>query len=105
MIHKYFNKDIDQCSPVQVDYERVVNYDADGNEIITWEEVDYPAIQATNGVVQDWSLNALLSAGINPNFPIHTGNNTRLEGIDVVNQAAAMADSILAENNKENNNE
>lgn len=103
MIHKYFSKDIDQCSPVQVDYERVVNYDADGNEIITWEEVDYPAIQNANGIVQDWSLNALLSAGINPNFPIHTGNNTRLEGIDVVNQAAAMADSILAEDTNNNN--
>lgn len=104
MIKKYFSKDVDQCSPVQVDYERVVNYDADGNEIITWEEVDYPAIQAANGAIQDWSLNALLAAGINPNFPIHTGNNTRLEGIDVVNQATAIADEILAEdtnNNKE----
>lgn len=76
---------------------RVVNHDKDGNEIITYEEFDYPSFQDSLGVVENWSLESLLKAGVNPNFPIHTGNPTRLDGIDVVNQAAAIADSLLAE--------
>lgn len=95
VLSKYFSKKVNQCSPVQKDYERMVNYDEDGNEFITFVEVDYPSIQAANGVVEDWSLKALLAAGINPNFGIHTGNPTRLEGIGVVNDAAAIAESII----------
>lgn len=98
VLSAHFDKSVNQCSPVQPDFNRVVNYDKNGNEIITYEEVDYPSIQDSLGTVHEWSLNALLRAGINPNFPIHTGNSTRLDGIDVVNQASAIADSILAEN-------
>lgn len=100
MVTKYFDKSVPKSSPVQKDYNRVVNYDENGNEFITFEEVDYPAIQQANGEAADWSLNALLAAGVNPNFPIHTGNNTRLEGLNTLNQAIAIADSILAEETK-----
>lgn len=100
VLSKYFSKDVDVKSPIQKDYNRVVNYDSDGNEYIIWEEVDYPSIQAANGSISNWSLNALLAAGINPDFPIHTGNPTRLDGVGVVNDAAAIADEILSENSK-----
>ena len=93
VLSKYFSKNVNQASPVQIDYDRVVNYDENGNEFVTWVEVDYPTIQASHGVVEDWSLNALLAAGIDPSFPIHTGNPTRLDGfsevmnaIDVINK-------------------
>lgn len=102
ILKKYFDKSVNLSSPVQKDYNRVVNYDENGNEFITYEEVDYPAIQKSNGTVDMWELNSLLSAGINPNFPIHTGSNTRLEGVGVVKQAEAIADSILAESVENN---
>lgn len=100
MVTKYFDKSVPKSSPIQKDYNRVVNYDENGNEFITWEEVDYSSIQQANGSVDMWSLNSLLAAGVNPNFPIHTGNNTRLEGLNTLNQAVAIADSILAEETK-----
>lgn len=98
VLSAYFDSSLNQSSPLQKDFNRVVNYDENGNEYISWEEVDYPSIQNSNGVVSDWSLNSLLAAGINPNFPIRTGLNTRLEGIGVVNEAASIADEILSEN-------
>lgn len=98
VLSAYFDSSFNQASPVQKDFNRVVNYDENGNEYITWEEVDYSSIQNANGVVSDWSLNSLLAAGINPGFPIHTGSPTRLEGISVVDSAAAIADEILSTN-------
>lgn len=97
VLSKYFDKNVNQSSPVQKDYNRVVNHDAEGNEFISFVEVDYPTIQASHGKVGDWSLDSLLKAGINPNFAIHTGNPTRLDGLDTVNAAIAEADAILAE--------
>lgn len=102
VLKHYFDKDIDQRSPVQKDYARVAKHDDNGNEYITFEEIDYAKLQSSLGTVDMWSLNALLKAGINPDFPIHTGNPTRLEGIDVITQAEAMVDEIL---NETNNNE
>lgn len=101
VLKNYFNKKTGE-SLIQDDYERVVNYDEKGDEIVTWKKVDYEAIQKSNGDVSDWSLDALLKAGINPNFPIHTGNATRLEGIDVVNRAAVIADTLITEDTNKN---
>ena len=95
VIARLFDYELNQCSPVQVDYVRKVNYDEDGNQFITYEEVDYPKLQASLGVWNDWSLQSLLKAGINPNFPIHTGNPTRLEGLDALDAFASQADEIL----------
>lgn len=97
VLKHYFDKSVNQASPVQPDYDRVVNYDEDGNEFITYVEVDYPKIQESHGLVGDWSLDALLKAGINPNFSIHTGNPTRLEGIGTIQDAEAYVDSLLVD--------
>lgn len=97
VLSKYFDKNVDQSSPVQKDYKRVVDHDADGNEIISFVEVDYATLQASHGSVGDWSLASLLKAGIDPSFGIHTGNPTRLDGISAINEASAIADEILAE--------
>lgn len=95
VLTKNFSYEVDQFSPVQEDFSRKVQYDEDGIEHIVFVPVDYPAIQASFGFVSDWSLNALLAAGVNPNFPISTGLNTRLEGVDVLAQFDSVADSIL----------
>lgn len=102
VLSKYFNKDVDQCSPIQEDRQRVVQYDEDGNEMVVYLPVDYPTFQASNGLVTDWSLDALLKAGVNPDFPIHTGNPTRIEGTDVLEQYAAFAEDILKAENESN---
>lgn len=101
VLKKYFDTHSGE-SLIQDDYDRVVNYDESGSEHITWMKVDYESIQKSNGFVSDWSLDSLLKAGINPNFPIHTGNSTRLEGIDVVSEAAAIADTLIAEDTNKN---
>lgn len=101
-ISKYFDKNVNQQSPVQKDYSRVVNYDSEGNEYITFVEFDYPSFQKSLGSVNDWSLDSLLAAGINPDFPIHTGVGTRLEGVSSIADWNAAADTILEENINDN---
>lgn len=103
-LSRLFNYELDQCSPVKDDLMRKVNFDEDGNEFITYSKVDYPKLQTSLGSVTDWSLDALLKAGINPDFPIHTGIGTRIEGIETIAQAEAVADSLLADIETENNN-
>lgn len=93
----HFDKTVDQRSPVQPDYARVVNYDDEGNEKITYRQVDYDAIVESHGTVDAWSLDALLKAGVNPDFPIHTGNPTRIEGASAVNDMAAYAEQMFAD--------
>lgn len=101
VLKAYFDPSVSQCSPSRGDFQRVVNYDSDGNEFISYEPIDYPALTASLGKISDWSLDALLKAGIDPSFPIHTGYGTRLEGFGVIDQFAAEADSILSEENKD----
>lgn len=96
-----FNYDLDQSSPVVDDYMRKVNYDEDGNEFITFEKVDYPKLQKSLGSAKDWSLEALLKAGIDPKFGIHTGNPTRIEGLGELDAFTVAADTILNETSKE----
>lgn len=103
VLSSQFDKSVVQASPVQKDFARTVNYDENGNEIVTYVEVDYPSIQQSLGSVEDWSLSALLKAGINPNFPIHTGNSTRLDGLSDLGQFSAEADAILAEADADSN--
>lgn len=104
VLKKYFNKK-SYASPVMDDYDMVVRHDEDGNEFFSLEKVDYPSLAASRGSVAMWSLNNLLKAGISPDFSIHTGYNTRLEGIGTLNDAVATLDAIIAEENNVNNEE
>ena len=93
----HFDYDVVLSSPVVDDFERLVKYDKDGNEFITFVKVDYPAVQARNGLSAVWTLNSLLKSGVDPAFPVHTGNPTRLEGVSIVQEFSEVADSILSE--------
>lgn len=98
VLNSQFNPAVCQNSPYIEDVRRVVYYDEDGNELVTWEPVDYPSIVKKHGTVSDWTLNALLKAGINPaSMKIHTTAGTRLEGVNAVQDFSAAADAILAE--------
>ena len=94
---RLFNYELNQASPVRDDSVRVEKVDSDGLRYVVYEKFDYPKYQASLGSIIDWSLNNLLKAGISPDFPIHTGFNTRMEGIDTVASVAVDVDNYLNE--------
>lgn len=100
VLEKYVNANARMQSPLIGDVQRVVNYDKNGNEIITYAPVDNSAIVKANGSANNWTLNSLLAAGVNPNFPIHTGVGTRLDGYADVANAAAEINALLDEADK-----
>lgn len=97
VLHSQFDYNCNQCSPVRDDYSRIVNVDDEGVELITYEKVDYPSYQKSLGDASVWSLQALLKAGINPNFNISTTFGTRLDGINTIQQAEAYVEKLVAE--------
>ena len=100
-----FNYDLNQCSPVREDLVRVVKKDEKGEEHIVYEPFDYPSYQKSLGLVDNWSLDNLLKAGINPDFGINTGFNTRLEGIGFVDSASAFVEKLVNESNESKESE
>lgn len=96
-----YDKDFNSCSRVCPDYERVVNIDEDGIERISFELVDYKKIQQSNGSFLLWSLESLMKAGINPDFGIKTGFNTRLDGFGQMSSAVDRINAVLDEKDNE----
>lgn len=96
-----FDKSIYPFSPVLKDVERKVSYDENGTEVVSYVPVDYKKLQQERGSVEMWSLDAMLKSGINPDIPIHTGNNTRFEGINDVNSASAEVENIFNANDNQ----
>ena len=84
-------------SPVCDTYKRVVRVDENGTEFVTWEVEDLKKLKDSLGNIFVWNLNAMLAAGINPDFPIHTGFNTRLEGLTTLDDFSQLADRIFAD--------
>lgn len=99
MIRKYFDSEVSVSSPVVDDYFRVVNYDENGHEFITYEKEDYPKFQSSLGFASDWSLDSLVKAGISPDFGISTGYASRSDGLDDLASISNIADSILNSEN------
>lgn len=95
LLLKHFDSSRSYASPVVDDFDRCVEYDENGNELISYKKVDYPSIVRSHGVVDDWSLNNLLKAGVDPNFNIHTSYPTRAEGLDMMNSAIDSINSTL----------
>lgn len=100
-----FCPEIDQNSPVFGDTIRVVERDEDGREINTYPPVDYEKIRKENGKVDMWTLENLLKAGINPSFPVKTGYNSRVEGIDALGSFESQANEIFPENTEPSKDE
>lgn len=103
VLEKYCNASAVFQSPYQEDKRRTVNYDSDGNELISYPVVDGSEIVKANGSFLNWSLNALLSAGINPDFAIHTGFSSRLDGYSSVLEAVSSIESLLPEESSDSN--
>lgn len=86
-LKKAFNYELNQnARNFMTDKILKVKKSKDGEDVLVFEPVDYPAIVAANGSVDDWKLENLLKAGISPQSvgSPHTGYNSRLEGIDDV---------------------
>lgn len=91
-----FDRSIDQSSPFIDDFlQRKVL--TDSGEVVKYEKADYSSLIASNGVVSNWSLNSLLSAGVDPSFHIRTGLVTRLDGVSSLNEFSSAADTILSD--------
>lgn len=100
VLKSYFNSTIDQNTPVTEDVLLVRKTTKDGCSEMVPEKVDYCAIQRENGPVSNWSVTALMSAGINikdltPKTSIPSG----LDGYDSVEELLNDLSSI---NTKEN---
>lgn len=95
VIQSLFNYSGAFKSPVIDDFERVEKRSDDSVDVV-YQKVDYPSVQQSHGKVTDWSLNSLLKAGVNPQFSIHTGFGTRLEGVSELQKLSAVADAVLA---------
>lgn len=97
---KYFDPSIDQRSPLVTDYVRNVYHDEKGGEYVIYEKFDSAAYQKELGPVENWSLDSLMKAGIDPRFGIHTTSPTRLEGASVMDDFVEKSESLFNEINK-----
>lgn len=95
VLEKYQNRKLNQSSPVQKDYRRVTKLDENGCEHVSFVEVDYPALQKSLGFADDWSLQNLVKAGINPDFQIATTFSTRLEAQNYLNGLSEAIDTLF----------
>lgn len=94
-----FNDKVIQSSPVLPQFKMVDKYDENGVKITVAEPEDYKAYHAEIGKYQDWTLDALTKAGINPSsMHVSTGYNTRLEGINDIQAVEADLDAFIANN-------
>lgn len=96
VLEALYDTSIDCYSPVFGDFERVVSYDEQKQEVVTFVPVDYSKLNAQLGEVDFWKLDNLLKAGINPAFPVHTSQSvSRLEGVDVIQSAAESVENLI----------
>lgn len=100
-----FDKSVNQFSPVVDDFVRVSKKDTKGDEVVTYEKFDSAEYQKSISPVDNWGLNSLIAAGIDPAFGIHTSGVSRLDGVAQVESAVQYADTLLAEDMALLNNE
>lgn len=94
VLERHYNRKLKTYSPEVKDYERVSKM-VNGNEVVSFVEVDNHKRVIANGCEADWKLNNMLKAGINPNTGIHTGNNTRLAGINELNMFKEATNKLI----------
>lgn len=87
VLNFYFNSNVVQNTPVTDDYLLVHKTGKDGEDITELEKVDYVKLQRSLGPASNWSITALMRAGIDPkSLTPHTSSPTRSEGYDEVDK-------------------
>lgn len=97
VLSKYFDPSVNQASPLVTDYVRTVHHDEKGGEYVTYDKFDSAAYQKELGPVENWSLDSLIKAGIDPRFGIHTTSPSRLEGAAVMNDFVEQSENLYKE--------
>lgn len=73
--------------------------DESGNISVRYYDIDCAAIIKDHGSVEDWSLDNLLKAGVDPSFPIHTSPNARIDSFGELSTFEDIADALLGDPN------
>lgn len=97
---KYFDPFVNQASPLVTDYVRVVHHDEKGGEYVTYEKFDSASYQKELGSVENWSLDSLMKAGIDPRFGIHTTSPSRMECAASMNEFVEKSEILFNEINE-----
>lgn len=98
----YFDSKLNQESPVKETLVLVKKVGKDGEDIFTYEPLDGEKLIKENGTAADWSLKALLAAGINPaSLSVSTGYATRLDGLADLNGAIEDLESMIPTANED----
>lgn len=105
VLKKYFDPKVNQFSPNCEDFVRVVKHDEKNGEHVVYEKFDSAEYQQSLGPVSNWSITSLMKAGISPDFPVSTGYNSRIEGINTVFKADEYSEKLISSENVEPNNE
>ena len=98
-----FDFDREFSSMPQDDYERVVHRDEKGAEVITYEKVDYSEVIKKRPSVEMYDIDMMLKSGIKIEASIHTGNVSRSEGINDLQNMENQVNEMF--NNLENKGE
>lgn len=83
-------------SPIVLDYRRVDSFDDVGKAYTAFIPCSCKDVTRELGSVENWSLQKLVKAGIDPNTGIHTGYATRLDGLNDLASFSNMADSLTS---------
>lgn len=85
VLKAFFDRSLNQAHPPVKETCLKFELTSDGAEIATFPEIDLREIQNSHGLASDWSLGALVKAGVNPSFGTHTSPGTRMEGVSAIN--------------------
>lgn len=87
---------IGHYSPIVQDYRRVDSFDDLGKAYTAFIPCSGKDVTLELGSVDNWSLQKLVKAGIDPNTGIHTGYATRLDGLNDLASLSNMADTLTS---------
>ncbi len=91
------NPNVPICGPDMDCYEPSVKVDENGVQNVVFKKVDHRERVKKNGKFNDWKLENLVAAGVDPRFPIHTSPSNRLEGQEEADAVAKAISEIADE--------
>lgn len=103
VLSSHFDSRVNQNSPLLVTHSVKLFTDKDGIERSSFVE-DVPSDEDL-GSMYDWTITSLRNAGINPNFAIHTGNVSRVDGAADIASVQQDVDANFTDVEPENNEE
>lgn len=103
VLSSHFDSRVNQNSPCLVTHSVKLFVDQDGIEHSSFVE-DTPSDEDL-GSMYDWTISSLRNAGINPNFAIHTGNVSRVDGAADIDSVQQDVEDNFKEVESENNEE